>query len=93
MTEPSSERLAVALQEAGAPTEMIEKARKDFYHDFKSPLALPEHVLYQEALLHGLASICEGVLQGKWDATKEESDAWARSADGQAAMRQLLEGK
>lgn len=92
MTEPSSERLAVALEEAGAPAEMIKRARADYYHDYKSDIPFPETQLLMDARLHGLESIAEGVLEGKWDATKQEADDWARSPEGQSVFRQLLEG-
>lgn len=92
MTEPTSELLAQALQEAGAPAEMVQRARDDLYHDFKSPLPFPELQLMADAREHGLTTIVEGVMEGRWDATKEESDAWARSPEGQAAFRELLNG-
>jgi hypothetical protein len=87
---PTTERLARALEEAGAPTAMIERARQGYYDDFKSPLAMPEMQLLTDARAAGLESIAEGVLRGEWDATKEESDAWARSPEGQAAFQELL---
>lgn len=92
MTEPSSERLALALEEAGAPPYMVRLARDDHYHDYKSPLALPEMQLLADAREHGLTTIAEGVMEGRWDATKEESDAWAASPEGQAVFRELLNG-
>ena len=91
MAEPTTERLARALEEAGAPAGMIERARRGFYDDYKSPLAMPEMQLYNEAKAAGLESICQGVLAGEWDATKEESDEWAASPEGQEVFRQLLQ--
>ena len=90
MTEPSSEALAVALEEANAPAAMIQRAREDYYHDYKSPLAMPEMQLLADARAHGLTTIAEGVMEGRWDATKAESDAWAASPDGQATFAELL---
>lgn len=92
MTEPSSEKLAQTLEAAGAPDEMVRNARADMYHDFKSPLAMPNHALLAHARQHGLDSIAEGVMDGTWDATKEESDAWAKSPEGQAVFAELLQG-
>lgn len=92
MTEPSSEELALALEAAGAPAEMIERARADYYHDFKSPLAMPEAQLLDDARAHGLTEIADGVIEGRWDATKAESEAWAVSPDGQETFKQLLGG-
>jgi hypothetical protein len=89
MTEPSSERLAQALEADGAPAEMVERARADYYHDYKSPLAMPEHQLLTDARAAGLERIAQGVIAGEWDATKAESDAWAASPEGQAAFAEL----
>lgn len=89
----TTEKLALALEAEGAPPEMIVSARDGYYHDFLSPLAMPETQLLADARAHGLARIAQGVLDGEWDATKEESDAWAKSPDGQATMRDLLGGK
>lgn len=91
--KPTTERLAEALKAAGAPPDMISRASEGYYDDFKSPLAMPEMQLRLDALALGLDSIAEGVLRGEWDATREESDAWAASPDGQATFRDLLEGK
>ena len=92
MTAPTSEALALALEAAGAPVEMVAKARANYYHDFMSPLAMPETQLIADAREHGLADIVEGVLEGRWDASKAESDAWAASPEGQAAFRELVGG-
>jgi hypothetical protein len=90
MTEPTTERLALALVRAGAPPDMIRKASEGYYDDYKSPLAMPETQLLADARRAGLASIAQGVLDGEWDATKEESDAWAASPEGKAAFAELL---
>lgn len=90
MTEPSSEKLAQALEAEGAPAYMVSLAREDHYHDFKSPLAMPEMQLLADAREHGLTVIVEGVMEGVWDATKAESDAWAASPEGQATFAELL---
>lgn len=90
MTEPTSENLARALEAAGAPAEMIQRARQDFYHDYKSPLAMPEMQLYKEARAAGLHGIAEGVMAGEFDASKEESDAWAASPEGQEVYAQFV---
>lgn len=88
----TSDRLAAALVEAGAPGDMVTKALNGYYDDYRSPLAMPETQLLADARLHGLTSIAEGVLRGEWDGTKEESEEWAKSPDGQAAFRELLGG-
>lgn len=90
MTEPTTEKLARALEEEHAPEAMIKKAREGFYDDYKSPVAFPEMALMEDARAAGLKRIQEGILNGEWDATKEESDAWARSPEGQAAFNELV---
>lgn len=89
----TTEKLALALEAEGAPTDMIVKAREGYYHDFLSPLAFPETQLLADARLHGLGSIADGVIRGEWDATKEESDDWAKSPEGQETFRDLIEGR
>ena len=89
--EPTTERLAQALEQSGAPASMIEAARAGYYDDFKSPLAMPEMQLLHDARAAGLESIAQGVMRGEWDATKEESDDWARSPEGQAVFQELLQ--
>lgn len=92
-TAPSQKALAAALVEAGAPGEMVAKALNNYYHDFLSPLAAPELALLEDARRLGLESIAQGVLEGRWDATKEESDEWAKSPEGQEVFGKLLGGK
>jgi hypothetical protein len=90
----TKDKLAEALREAGL-TEMANNAAKGYYHDFLSPLALPELQLDSDlvaAIQKGnvmASAIRERHHNGEFDASIEESDEWARSADGQAAMREL----
>lgn len=91
-TEPTSRKLAAALTHRGAPVEMIQKALHGYYDDYKSPLAMPEMQLLQDARAAGMEDIAQMVIDGKFDATKEESDAWAASPDGQATFAELLGG-
>jgi hypothetical protein len=83
------ERLARALEEHGAPAFMIVGARNGAYDDYLSASATPEIDLYNHARKYGLTAIAEGVQRGEWDATKEESDAWAASPDGQETLSTL----
>ena len=87
---PTTERLALALEAAGAPIAMIERARAGYYNDYKSPLAMPETQLLADARAAGLETIAQGVFEGRWDATKEESDAWMANPEGQATFAELL---
>lgn len=89
---PTTRKLATALMRRGAPMDMVQRALAGYYDDFKSPLAMPEMQLYHDALAAGLPDIAEMVKDGEFDATKEESAAWARSPDGQATFAELLNG-
>ena len=99
MTARTSEKLAQVLH-AVALFDLEKMARQDMFHDFLSDYDLPE--LELEARLRAARDACpdaeraariEAVRQrhmaGEFDASKEESDAWAASEDGQEAYREL----
>jgi len=96
-------RLARALAAIpGVPQDIIHRALDGYYHDYLSPLALPELALVSD--LESLAkrpatprdsrpllrALAERVKAGDYDATKAESDAWASSPEGQAVMQELF---
>jgi hypothetical protein len=89
---PTSERLALALIQVGAPPQMVTHAREGYYDDYRSPLAMPIMQLVHDARAAGLEKIADRAIDGEFDATKEESDAWMASDDGQATLRALLGG-
>jgi hypothetical protein len=81
--------LAAALSDAGLP-EMAERAAEGYYHDFLSPLVMPEKQLLSELMTIGTSAaltLCERVKQGDFDPSDDESDAWASSPAGQAALQ------
>lgn len=91
----TKDKLADALTEAGLP-EMAAKAREGYYHDFLSPLPLPDLQLLADlrhARLTGdQIKIDELIYRhtgGEFDANLEESEEWARSEDGKRAIRDL----
>lgn len=103
-TEHTTARLVRALRavpEPGAPISMIERAERGYYHDYLSPLALPEMALAEElaalarhptragAPAEAILAIRAGVLNGEYDASKAESDAWAASPEGRATFDAL----
>jgi hypothetical protein len=108
-TEHTTEKLARALRELGTlavPPALIRRAEAGHYHDFLSPLAFPEMELVNEltALANhpsrarrpaGLAlmGLRQRVIDGEFDASKAESDAWARSPEGQATWAELTQGR
>jgi hypothetical protein len=99
----TSVRLADALAAIpGVPGDMIRRAREGHYHDYLSPLAMPEVQLLAD--LGELASrpatprnsrpllraVADAVRRGEYEASREESDAWAASPEGQETFRMLL---
>lgn len=97
-------KLAAALSEIpGVPKDMIKRAVDGYYHDFLSPLAMPEIQLVAD--LRELASrpatprnsrpllreMAGRVIAGEFDATREESDEWARSPEGRETFRQFAD--
>jgi hypothetical protein len=88
----TKDKLAAELTKAGLH-EMAAMASQGFYDDFLSPLDTPclqlAHDLAQAATPAALA-LRERHLNGEFDATLEESDAWADSPEGQAAFQSLM---
>ncbi len=87
----TTDRLADALTLVGAPADMIQRAKEGYYDDFKSPLPMPLHQLVMDCHEHDLEDIAQRVIDGEFDSTKEESDAWAASPEGQQTFAELIE--
>jgi hypothetical protein len=88
----SKDMLAEALTEIGL-TEMADKAREGYYHDFLSPLAMPEMQLVNDLAKVGTPDammLRQRVMGGDFDATAEESEAWANSQEGQETFGRLI---
>jgi hypothetical protein len=100
MTQHTKDILADALREAGLEAMAI-KAADGFYHDFLSPLAFPEIQLVEDlasaAATHKnrerILMLRERVMDGDFDASIEESEAWAESTEGQDTFGKLIRGK
>ncbi len=93
-TKHTKDILADELVKAGL-FDMSLKARSGYYHDYLSPLATPCLQLSEDLRQAGTdaaLALRERHHQGEFDATKEESDAWADSPEGQAAFASLLKG-
>lgn len=104
MAEHTTAKLARALSGIpGVPKEMIQRAVDGYYHDYMSPLTFPEIQLVTDlrelATLPAtprnsrplLRALADDVISGAYDASKEESDAWAASPEGQETFRQLAD--
>jgi hypothetical protein len=81
LMDESTQKLVDALVAKNDPrlTEMIEQAKKGYYHNFKSPLATPCLQLVQDLEYFGLKILSARAQRGEFHATKAESDAWAKS--------------
>jgi len=63
----AAERLTKALEEAKAPSHMVERARDGFYGDFTSPLAFPITQLVLDCNNAGLRAVAERAMEGEFD--------------------------
>ena len=73
---------------------MARRAREGYYDDFDSPLGTPCIQLVQDFRSLGYEGMAHKAMDGKWDSTKEESEAWAtRQTDPEiVAALKLLKG-
>ena len=88
----TKDKLAQALTEAGLH-EMAAKARGGWYHDYLSPLALPGIQLDTDLQVAGTPearALQQRHYDGEFDASIEESEQWAASADGQDTLRKIF---
>jgi hypothetical protein len=97
----TKDKLAEALREVGLDA-MADKAATGYYHDYLSPLDMPEMVLVTQLNVEAIGQeanpdrqraiyeLRDRVIHGDFDASAEESEAWAASSEGQDAMRRLL---
>lgn len=83
--------LAQELRKAGLLSMSI-VAASGYYHDFLSPLDAPCQQLAADLAKVGTKAAMEiraRHLNGEFDASKEESDEWAASPEGRAALGML----
>jgi hypothetical protein len=80
-------------------TEMAEEAEKGTYHDYLSPFPTPELRLVRDLAVVAtkfpekateIMALRRRVIDGDFDASKEESDEWAKSPEGQETFSKLL---
>lgn len=74
----TKERLAKALETNNAPNWMIANARNGVYDDFESLSATPIGLLVADCRKFGLNELAQRAIDGEFDSTKEEADAWYR---------------
>lgn len=91
-TKATAERLAAAIREVATERrhfKLAERAANGEFADFGDAHVCPITECYRLCRQVGLHSIAERLADGEFDASKEESDEWAKSASGQAAAREL----
>jgi hypothetical protein len=97
MTVHTKDRLAQALREIGLD-KMASDAEAGRYDDFLSNSATPQMDLVARLGIAtgrgnlAAAALARRVMNGEFDGTLEESEAWAASPEGQAAFAELAKG-
>jgi hypothetical protein len=76
MKQPTTERLAQAMREAGCPADAIALALSGHYDDFKSSIELPMVQLVNDLRANGFNNLADRAIAGEFDSTPEESSAW-----------------
>ena len=72
----TKEKLTAALTKVNAPQSMINKARAGYYDDFESTIATPIQSLVVDLRAAGLTDLAARAMDGDFDATQEEAEAW-----------------
>jgi hypothetical protein len=90
------DKLAAALREAGAKSSnadlyeaFAKRAETSEFDDYASTYVCPITQLHTELQAAGLSAFARRVANGEFDATREESDEWAASPEGQQVLSQL----
>lgn len=98
MSGRTRDRLAIELRKIAAQASpanaatyeaFAKRAETGEFDDYADTYACPITQLYSELLAAGFTKFAARVANGEFDATKEESDEWARSPSGQEAAKQL----
>jgi hypothetical protein len=88
----TAKRLAGAIREAATEERhrrLAGRAEAGEFSDYSDAHVCGITEAHRLCQQYGLASIAQRLASGEFDATKEESDEWARSASGQDAAKQL----
>ena len=91
-TKATAQRLAAAIREAATETrhhKLADRAATGEFADYSDAHVCGITECHRLCRQSGLNSIADRLANGEFDATKEESDEWARSPSGQDAAKQL----
>lgn len=92
------DKLAAELRKAAAMASpdnaakyeaLAKRAERGEFDDYASTYVFPITQLHDELLGAGFTKFAARVASGEFDATKEESDEWWRSKEGQEAAKHL----
>jgi hypothetical protein len=89
----TKDKLAAALTKAGLQ-DMAIKAAAGYYHDYLSPLDTPSLQLDADLVKAGTPAALAVRARhhnGEFDASREESEEWARSSEGRETFAALTE--
>jgi hypothetical protein len=94
----TSDRLAYELRKVASTAQPVNAAKYEAlarraetgeFNDYADTYVCPITQLHSELTTAGFTKFAARVAQGEFDATKEESDEWARSQSGQDAAKML----
>lgn len=88
----TADRLAAAIREVATDRrhhKLAERAATGEFGDYADTHVCPITELHRLCRQYGLHSLADRVADGEFDASKEESDEWARSPSGQAIAKEL----
>jgi hypothetical protein len=91
-TKATADRLAAAISgynTDGKHDKLLARAAAGEFADYGDAHACPITELYKLCRRYGLHELAARVADGEFDASKEESDEWARSPSGQAIAKEL----
>lgn len=91
-TKATAGRLVEAIREYNADgkhDKLMARAATGEFADYGDLHACPITELHRLCKRYGLHALADRVANGEFDASKEESDEWARSPSGQAIAREL----
>lgn len=91
-TKATADRLAAAIREVATEArhhKLADRAATGEFADYGDAHVCPITECYRLCHQYGLHSIAGRLGNGEFDASKEESDEWARSPSGQAAAKEL----
>lgn len=73
--------------------DMAKKAETGYYHDFLSPLDMPELQLLQDLIEKGTPAalaLADRHKDGEFDSSAAEADEWIKSAEGMGALAEII---